>query len=27
MIAQRESPADTAKAIQDEWTAFGKTIK
>jgi raffinose/stachyose/melibiose transport system substrate-binding protein len=27
MIAQRETPADTAKAIQDEWTAFDKTIK
>jgi raffinose/stachyose/melibiose transport system substrate-binding protein len=27
MIAQRQSPADTAKAIQDEWAKFDKTIK
>ncbi len=27
MIAQRETPADTAKAIQNEWTTFDKTIK
>lgn len=27
MIAQRESPADAAKTIQNEWAAFDKTIK
>jgi raffinose/stachyose/melibiose transport system substrate-binding protein len=27
MIAQRETPQDTAKAIQSEWTSFNKTIK
>ena len=27
MIAQRQSPADTAKAIQAEWAKFDKTIK
>ena len=27
MIAQRESPADTAKKIQTEWTTFDKTLK
>ena len=27
MIAQRETPADTAKKIQSEWTAFDKTLK
>ena len=25
MIAQRQTPADTAKAIQDEWAKFDKT--
>jgi raffinose/stachyose/melibiose transport system substrate-binding protein len=27
MIAQRQTPADTAKAIQAEWAKFDKTIK
>jgi raffinose/stachyose/melibiose transport system substrate-binding protein len=27
MIAQRQSPADTAKAIQTDWTKFNATIK
>ena len=27
MIAQRQSPADTAKAIQADWAKFDKTIK
>jgi raffinose/stachyose/melibiose transport system substrate-binding protein len=27
MIADRQTPADTAKAIQDEWAKFDKTIK
>jgi raffinose/stachyose/melibiose transport system substrate-binding protein len=27
MIAQRQSPADTAKAIQAEWATFDKTLK
>ena len=27
MIAQRQSPADTAKAIQTDWTKFNTTIK
>jgi raffinose/stachyose/melibiose transport system substrate-binding protein len=27
MIAQRQSPADTAKAIQNEWAKFDKSIK
>ena len=27
MIAQRQSPADTAKTIQAEWTKFDSTIK
>ena len=27
MIAGRQSPADTAKTIQSEWTTFDKTLK
>ena len=27
MIAGRQTPQDTAKAIQDEWAKFDKTIK
>ena len=27
MIAGRQTPADTAKAIQDEWAKFDKTLR